>query len=1259
MPVYGHSSGRVHQATKAVNETTHASFDKHTKIFRMFAGTSMYAFRIHPNLSLEHLYFGAALNSLADLEYLSFQLPRRGKSGHVNIDVNSTDDWSDCATSEEAAHTRSSVSLQGLKQMSADKAGGSSSTHRVSPPKASSDIAKKSSKKSRGGYIAFHSPDEHARLKSDGLGGSGPKQLSVRTRFESSSDDDSDDAPSFATNPSQLEEFRKSVMSQPRVKHLDTAHSIPRNVQKLSEQAKLRHKQVGHKDGALSKTSAFVSEQEKAWISFQSQQGSSSPTGGKSPASPAGSQDDLNDIVHPANFIDVAINPVENIIRGSTNITNVYDSVGWDSDDPLYSKAMEARINFKEHEAKQKDAGRESKKSHVSTGVFPDPEIDCSIDDDLNLVSSFQSVKLAGDSDADTLHSSLAKPDSISKQEVEWSDTDFAVVDAGERPVYPLCADPTASDDERERNERVVDRDDVMLSQCLLQNLANLEFSFGNSTDPRSASFGLKDDFDGSTEVNLRYVSHQIYAGKVPMPDDMPAVHVTSKNDASSIVVVLADVKIGLEVHLIYVCMHEYNVITRRVTYVNVDNRPLSCASTALAAASAVSPAVVAVGPVPAQNGTAYASKSSSHVVDGSQKCYKVLNKAHSFTLDLPSSSDSWYITSLSDSGGVECTAKTTLLNPGVHKIDSVSSSLDSENEGKTRHSPFIALSAGSQSERIGEVIGFALVYSGCFRMEADVDNFNRMRINIGMGDDKMSWHLGRGEVFNTPEVVLGRSDEGLGGLSRTLHNLFRECIVPRAWLQVANAPIMLNTWEACTDVNHDNIIRVAQKASQIGIDLVVIDASSSGWFGQEHEKPVYGKLNSLGTPALDPKKFPLGLGMLVREVNNVGVKVGLFFKPEVTVPGSALHMLNPDYWLLVRAPGTSHAPAEEKEEGNSRLQMQMDLSNPQVVDYMFAGMSALISAANIEYIFWDMDHALDALASGVSVLPTLSAFRSDRQTAEKSMFESETMHRYILGMYRVLHRLIKSFPLVVIDSTFSRGGSFDPGMLSCCSTIWALSTHADPWKSVRNFYSASIVYPARSIGNLVTFEKPGKSNDAYVRTSILIFMLGNLGFHLDLNNLSAERTANLRNQIGKFKKYRHLTLQGDMYRLWNPAIMPACAIQFISKNKTEVLVLVLCRESAQWADTQCLTLRLDGLVPHAKYEITESYPAMVAIKSDDDVSSKSGLTAQPLYQFRAPAVELNGDTLMNAGLALKFYSADDSKILYIKRCCHQPVFSA
>ena len=90
-----------------------------------------------------------------------------------------------------------------------------------------------------------------------------------------------------------------------------------------------------------------------------------------------------------------------------------------------------------------------------------------------------------------------------------------------------------------------------------------------------------------------------------------------------------------------------------------------------------------------------------------------------------------------------------------------------------------VAVSTGAPHETHGEVNGFSLVYSGNFQIQANMNETGMVRVNIGIHPLGFQWHLPPGQSFPTPEVVLVRSSEGVGGLSRVFHSVFLNQLMP------------------------------------------------------------------------------------------------------------------------------------------------------------------------------------------------------------------------------------------------------------------------------------------------------------------------------------------------------------------------------------------------------------------------------------------------------------------------------------------------
>lgn len=247
----------------------------------------------------------------------------------------------------------------------------------------------------------------------------------------------------------------------------------------------------------------------------------------------------------------------------------------------------------------------------------------------------------------------------------------------------------------------------------------------------------------------------------------------------------------------------------------------------------------------------------------------KIVQKASSVTLDFESTSTPFHLVQLSGSWARERYIIETKLTQGIQSIGST------RGVSGHQHNPFAAITIGPPNETQGEVKGFSLVYSGNFLFEADLSELGRLRINMGIHPMGFQWHLASSQEFFTPETILVRSSEGLGGMSRTLHRLFLDHLIPANKWSNLPPPILLNTWEAkYFDVNHENIIQMARKAVSIGVDMIVVD---DGWFGERNSDTT-----SLGDWFPNGDKFPHGLKALVDEVNQVGCKFGLWFEFEM-----------------------------------------------------------------------------------------------------------------------------------------------------------------------------------------------------------------------------------------------------------------------------------------------------------------------------------------------------------------------------------------
>lgn len=521
-----------------------------------------------------------------------------------------------------------------------------------------------------------------------------------------------------------------------------------------------------------------------------------------------------------------------------------------------------------------------------------------------------------------------------------------------------------------------------------------------------------------------------------------------------------------------------------------------------------------------------------------------ILTKAASVCLDLPRRDLD--LVQLAGAYFRERFEERTPLHTGLQSIMSrrTSSGHDSN--------PAFALASHGATETEGEVYGGLLVYSGSFSIEIEVDPYRKTRIAAGIGAENFSWKLEKNASFQTPEAFLTFSDAGLEGMMHHFHDMIREHLVDPTWAR-AKRPILVNNWEA-TYFNFDRkkLLSIAKDAADLGIEMLVLD---DGWFGHRDNDR-----SSLGDWFVYKEKIG-SLKTLVKEINALGLKFGLWFEPEMISEDSELYRAHPDWVFTV--------PGRPRSLG--RNQMTLDLGRSEVVDYLFDTISDVLKSANIEYIKWDMN----------------------RQPAEKYSIglpadrQLEAGHRYVLGVYELHRRILEAFPHLFIEGCSGGGGRFDAGLLYYTPQIWT-SDNTDAIERLRIQGGTSLFYPCSTQGAHVSVcPNHATGRITPFETRGYVALAGSFGYELDLNKLSEEDRRTVRKQCRMYHKFRHLVSEGDYFRLIPAGSDPACAAwEFAAKDRSEVLVCFV-QQRGEFSQGQRF-LRLRGLDPEAQYECAE-----------------------------------------------------------------------
>lgn len=498
--------------------------------------------------------------------------------------------------------------------------------------------------------------------------------------------------------------------------------------------------------------------------------------------------------------------------------------------------------------------------------------------------------------------------------------------------------------------------------------------------------------------------------------------------------------------------------------------------------------------------------------------------------------------------------------------------------------SPFLALVRPETTEAQGEVIAAALVYSGNFYAGVHVDGNRTARMMLGLNATDFQWKLEPGGAFQTPEAVLVYSNVGLDGMSSQFHRLCAQHLV-RGEFAHAPRPILLNNWEATYfNFDEEKLLNIARTAAKVGVELFVLD---DGWFGHRDSDN-----SSLGDWFVDKRKLPHGLAALAEKVHALGLKFGLWFEPEMISPDSELFRAHPDWCIHIQ--GRTHI------EG--RNQLILDLSRPEVCDYVYHAVADNLAATPIDYVKWDMNRNFTNIGS--ATLP------ADRQ--------KELPHRYMLGLYSVMERLIQAFPHVLFESCSSGGGRFDMGMLHYMPQTWT-SDDTDALCRCKIQYGTSLVFPPFAMGSHVSAvpnHQTGRITPIATRANVA--MSGCFGYELDLNRLPPEDLAEVEKQIARVKELRETLLYGQFHRLLSPFEGNDTAWMTVSPDQREA-VLMFTRAQA----------------------LPNTYPPLVALR---------GLAADKTYCIVETGEVYGGDELMNIGLSIPLPGGDGASVSYTLR---------
>ena len=587
---------------------------------------------------------------------------------------------------------------------------------------------------------------------------------------------------------------------------------------------------------------------------------------------------------------------------------------------------------------------------------------------------------------------------------------------------------------------------------------------------------------DGSQCCNPVYITHEIAAGKYTLKG-LPFVR-AEENEAETLKIILEDPVTKVELHLLYGVLEKEDIITRSVIIKNAGKAPVTV------------------------------KKAQSACLDFLHGDYDLIK---------------FY--------GRHAMERNMERMPVSHESTRIGSRRGTSSH---QYNPGVILAGKNTNEDSGSCYGMLFVYSGNFLVEAEKDQYDQTRIQMGLTDELFAYPLEAGAEFIAPEVVLSYTNKGLSRLSQQYHHCIMNHICQGKYVH-ANRPVLINSWEAAYfDFTGDTIVELAKEAKALGIDMVVMD---DGWFGKRNDDN-----SSLGDWYVNEEKLGGTLTKLIERVNAEGVKFGIWIEPEMVSEDSDLYREHPDWAITI--PG--------RKPVRSRNQLVLDFSRKEVRDEIFKRICAVLDQGNVEYIKWDMNRSL------------------------ADIYAPNVTYDYVLGVYDFLEKLTNRYPDILIEGCSGGGGRFDAGMLYYTPQIWC-SDNTDAINRTRIQYGTSFFYPVAAMGSHVSAvpnHQTGRVTSMHTRG--VAAMSGTFGYELNPALLNAKEKAEIRAQLAQYREYQELIREGDYYRLSNPFQDNFAAWMVVSDDRSKALVSVI-RFTAE-ANPPAAYVTLKGMEEDAFY---------------------------------------------------------------------------
>jgi len=545
----------------------------------------------------------------------------------------------------------------------------------------------------------------------------------------------------------------------------------------------------------------------------------------------------------------------------------------------------------------------------------------------------------------------------------------------------------------------------------------------------------------------------------------------------------------------------------------------------------------------------------------------------------------SYYLTEFSSDWAKEAQMSSQQLQFGKKVIDT---KLGSRAAMHTH--PFFEVGLGqSVAENQGEVLMGTLGWTGNFRFTFEVDNAGNLRVIPAINPYASYYELKKDEVFTTPEFIFTLSYNGTSEGSRNLHNWARNYSLKDG---KKDRLTLLNNWENTGfDFNQEKLAELMKEAKHLGVDMFLLD---DGWFANKY--PRKDDKAGLGDWEVTHSKLPGGVPALVEAAKEAGVKFGIWIEPEMVNPKSELFEKHPD-WAIHDT---------KRKLYYYRNQLVLDLSNPEVQDYVYGVVDKLMKEnPEIAFFKWDCNSPITNI---------YSPYLKEKQ--------GNLYIDHVRGVYNVMKRVKENYPDVPMMLCSGGGARCDYEALKYFTEFWC-SDNTDPVERAYIQWGFSQFFPAKAMCAHVT--SWNKNTSVKFRTDMA--SMCKLGFDIGLKDMTKDELSYCQEAVANWKRLQPAVMDGDQYRLVSPYVTNHMAVNYVSKDTNKAVLFAY--DIYPRYQEKLMAVKLQGLDAHKMYKVEE-------------INLMPGVTST----LEANGKVFSGDYLMKVGLNVFGFAATQSHVI-------------